>query len=221
MLFAAGLGTRMGALTRTRPKPMIPVAGKPLLDHALHLVEGQGFDPIVVNLHFLPDQIREYLTGRPVVFSDESEALLETGGGLKAALPQLGDGPVLTMNTDAAWAGPNPVPMLIEAWDPARMDALLMCVPRENAVGHRGQGDFLLNKGVLSRGPGLVYTGVQIIKTDLLADIPERAFSLNVLWDQMLANCRAFGLSYPGKWADVGRPEGIELAETMLSNADV
>ncbi|WP_420568990.1 nucleotidyltransferase family protein [Thalassovita sp.] len=221
MVFAAGFGTRMGALTRSMPKPMIPVGGKPLIDHALHLVEGLEFDPIVVNLHYLPEQIRDHLNGRNILFADETQEILETGGGLKAALPLLGAGPVLTMNTDAAWAGPNPVPLLTQAWDPSKMDALLMCVPPENAIGHAGQGDFLLKDDRLSRGPGLVYSGVQIIKTDLLHQIPERAFSLNLLWNQMLAEGRIFGLSYPGKWCDVGRPEGISLAEDMLGAADV
>jgi MurNAc alpha-1-phosphate uridylyltransferase len=96
-----------------------------------------------------------------------------------------------------------------------------MCVPLENAVGHLGQGDFVLTDGRLSRGPGLVYSGVQIIKTDLLEQIPQRAFSLNLLWNQMLAKDRVFGLSYPGKWCDVGHPEGIALAEQMLRDADV
>ncbi len=221
MVFAAGFGTRMGALTRAQPKPMISVAGMPLIDHALQLVDGQGLDPVVVNLHYLPDQIRSHLTTRNVLFSDESQEILETGGGLKAALPLLGSGPVLTMNTDAVWAGPNPVPLLLDAWDPTRMDALLMCVPRENAVGHLGQGDFVLNQGCLTRGLGAVYTGIQIIKTDLLAQIPDKAFSLNLLWNRMLADGRAFGLSYPGKWCDVGHPEGILLAEEMLRDADV
>ena len=221
MVFAAGLGARMGSLTRTRPKPMIPVAGKPLIDHALGLVEGQGFDPIVVNLHYFPAQIRDHLDGRGIVFSDETDMLLETGGGLKAALPLLGAGPVVTMNTDAIWSGPNPVSLLQNAWQPDQMDALLMCVPRESTVGHHGAGDFLLTDGRLSRGPGLVYTGVQIIKTDLLKDIPDQAFSLNLLWNEMLSQGRVFGLSYPGRWADVGHPKGIELAETMLGDANV
>lgn len=222
MVFAAGFGTRMGRLTQTQPKPMIPVAGRPLIDHALQLVEGHGFDPIVANLHYLPDQIRDHLGGRNIHFSDETAEILETGGGLKAALPLLGTGPVLTMNTDAVWAGPNPVSILTQAWSPDEMDALLLCIPRESAVGHTGQGDFLLGRdGRLTRGPGLVYSGVQIIKTDLLHQIKERSFSLNILWNQMLDQDRAFGLGYPGKWCDVGRPEGIKLAEDMLRDADV
>lgn len=222
MIFAAGFGTRMGHLTQDRPKPLISVAGKPLIDHALNLLDGQGFHTVVANLHYLPDQIRTHLSGRDILFSDETSQILETGGGLKAALPLLGAGPVVTMNTDAVWAGPNPIPMLLEAWNPERMDALLMCVPRDNAVGHAGQGDFLLDStGRLTRGPGLVYSGVQIIKTDLLTSITEPAFSLNVLWNHMLEQKKAFGIPYPGHWCDVGHPAGITLAETMIGEADV
>lgn len=222
MIFAAGFGTRMGELTRNRPKPMIPVAGKPLIDHALDLIEGQGFNNVVANLHYLPDQIRAHLAGRDILFSDETAKILETGGGLKAALPLLGRSPVMTMNTDAVWSGPNPVPMLLQAWNPQKMDALLMCVPRENAMGHAGQGDFVLGSdGQLTRGPGMVYSGVQIMKTDLLSEIDEPAFSLNAVWNRMLSDGRAFGLGYTGKWCDVGHPEGITLAEEMLESADV
>jgi MurNAc alpha-1-phosphate uridylyltransferase len=222
MIFAAGFGTRMGHLTKDRPKPLIPVAGKPLIDHALDLLDGQGFQTVVANLHYLPDQIRTHLSDREILFSDETTQILETGGGLKAALPLLGAGPVITMNTDAVWAGPNPIPMLLEAWNPERMDALLMCVPRDNAVGHAGQGDFLLDRaGCLRRGPGLVYSGVQIIKTDLLTSITEPVFSLNILWNHMLEQKTAFGIPYPGHWCDVGHPAGITLAETMIGEADV
>lgn len=217
MLFAAGFGTRMGTLTANRPKPLIPVAGRPLIDHALALVEEIHPRHVVANVHYLPDQIQSHLVGREVAFSDESDRILETGGGLRAALPLLGQGPVFTMNTDAVWKGPNPMQMLLDNWRPDEMDALLLCIPRENAIGHTGQGDFLLNANEpLSRGPGQVYSGVQILKTDRLTQISEDVFSLNVLWDQMLRDQRLFGISYPGQWCDVGRPEGIKLAEQML-----
>lgn len=222
MLFAAGFGTRMGALTATRPKPLIRVAGKALIDHALDLVDQIQPRRVVANLHYLPDQIRTHLAGRQIVFADESTRILETGGGLKAALPLLGPGPVFTMNTDAVWQGPNPLSLLQEAWQPDRMDALLLCVPRDRAVGHAGRGDFLLDdQARLTRGPGQVYSGVQIVKTDLLADIADPVFSLNLLWDQMLAQGRLFGHSYPGEWCDVGHPEGIALAERMIGARDV
>lgn len=222
MLFAAGFGTRMGALTATRPKPMVQVAGKPLIDHTLEQVQAIAPRKVVANVHYLPDQIRDHLAGRNIQISDESDVILETGGGLRKALPLLGDAPVFTMNTDAVWQGPNPLQMLLNAWDAERMDALLLCIPRERAVGHTGQGDFLFDpQNRLRRGPGQVYTGVQILKTDLLHDIADVAFSLNLLWNRMLADQSLFGLSYPGKWCDVGRPEGITLAEQMIGYSDV
>lgn len=222
MLFAAGFGTRMGALTADRPKPMIEVAGKPLLDHALDLVEAIQPARTVVNVHYLPGAIRTHLAGRDIAISDESDRILETGGGLRKALPMLGSGPVFTMNTDAVWAGPNPLQQLLHAWSPDQMDALLLCIPLENAVGHTGQGDFVADsENRLTRGPGQVYSGLQILKTDLLAEIPEDAFSLNLLWNRMLAQGRLFGLSYPGQWCDVGRPEGIALAERMIGYTHV
>ncbi|WP_319825175.1 nucleotidyltransferase family protein [Thalassovita sp.] len=217
MLFAAGFGTRMGALTQSCPKPMIQVAGKPLIDHALGFVHEIHPRQIVVNLHYLPQMIRDHLTDQPIEFSEESNRILETGGGLKAALPLLGNGPVFTMNTDAVWKGPNPLALLQEAWKPAVMDALLLCIPRHRAIGHSGQGDFIPGpNGVLTRGPGHVFSGVQILKTDLLAGITEEVFSLNLLWDRMLQDERLYGVNYPGDWCDVGRPEGIALAEEMI-----
>lgn len=217
MLFAAGFGTRMGALTADRPKPMIPVAGKPLIDHALEQVKGYGIKTIVANLHYKPGFIKAHLSGSRIQFSDESDEILETGGGLRAALPMLGDGPVFTMNTDAVWQGPNALALLAENWNPKDMDALLLCIPLENAINHTGSGDFLIDaKGRATRGPGLVYSGLQILKTGGLNVIPDRAFSLNVLWNQMLDEGRLHAISYPGQWADVGSPDGILAAEKML-----
>jgi len=222
MMFAAGFGARMRHLTKDRPKPMIPVAGKPLIDHALEMARSANCEPIVVNLHYKADVLVRHLTDQNVVTVLEQPDILETGGGLRNALALLGDGPVYTTNTDAVWTGPNPLNLLSAAWKPDEMDALLMCVPTESAVGHAGDGDFTLApNGMLNRGPGVVYGGVQIIKTDRLAQIKETTFSLNLLWDEMLKDQRLFGLSYTGKWCDVGHPEGIALAETMLKSADV
>ena len=222
MLFAAGFGTRMGALSRTRPKPLIPVAGKALLDHALDLADAAGISRKVVNTHYLADQVAAHLTGRDVVVSHETPDILDTGGGLRHALPLLGEGPVFTLNTDAVWQGPNPLDLLKKAWNPARMDALLVTVPPENAIGHAGPGDFVADPaGRLRRGPGQVYAGAQIICPDALHKIDETAFSLNLLWDDMLARGRIFGLAYPGQWCDVGHPDGIALAEAMIGGQDV
>lgn len=222
MLFAAGFGTRMGALTADRPKPMIPVAGRPLVDHALDLVTGAHVARKVANLHYKPDMLAAHLAGRDVALSLETPDILETGGGLRQALPLLGEGPVFTLNTDAVWHGPNPLELARAAWDPDLMDALLVCIAPDMAAGHAGRGDFVLDaQGRMTRGPGLIYGGAQIIKTDGLSAIPEKTFSLNVLWDRMLAEGRLFGISYPGQWCDVGHPDGILLAERMIGYRDV
>lgn len=217
MLFAAGRGTRMAPLTDSLPKPLIRVAGQTLLDRALDLARAGGVRGAVVNVHHLGDQIVRHLAGTDIAISDEGEALLETGGGLRKALPLLGDGPVVTMNPDVVWRGPNPVAALRGAWNGLGMDALLMLVPLDRARGRIGAGDFALAAdGRISRGGPLVYTGAQIIRTDRLAQIPDAAFSLNRLWDLMLAEGRAFGMVHAGDWCDVGRPDCIPLAEAML-----
>lgn len=217
MLFAAGFGTRMGDLTKSRPKPLVEVAGRALLDHALSLVSDAGGARTVVNTHYLGEQIAEHLAGQDIALSHEAPDILDTGGGLRNALPLLGQDTVMTLNTDAVWAGPNPLALLDAAWDPERMDALLLCLPKENALGHKGGGDFVaIDGGPAHRGPGLVYSGVQIIKTAGLHDIQDDAFSLNVLWNDMIARKRLFILSYSGHWCDVGHPAGITLAEEML-----
>lgn len=222
MLFAAGFGTRMSALTQNCPKPMIEVAGKPLIDHAISLTEGVGLRQIVANVHYLPDQVRAHLMPRGIEISDESDRILETGGGLRKAQAMLGAGPVFTLNTDAVWTGSALLPQMLAAWDPARMDALLMLVPTDRATGYRGEGDFArAPDGRISRGLGFVYTGLQIINPVGIEKIDEDVFSLNRLWDQMLAGGRAFGVIHQGGWCDVGRPESIALAERMLESKDV
>ncbi len=221
MLFTAGLGTRMGALTADRPKPLIEVAGRALVDHAFDQVDEMRISTVVANLHYRPDQITAHLSGRRNIrFSAETETILETGGGLRQALPLLGDGPVYTLNTDAVWTGANPLAELRDAWDPARMDALMLLVPTERATGHAGPGDFDRDAdGRLHRGTAFVYTGAQIVATGGLAAIPDKVFSLNLLWDRMLMEGQLFGLVHDGGWCDVGRPEAIPLAEALLREA--
>jgi MurNAc alpha-1-phosphate uridylyltransferase len=227
MLFAAGFGTRMGALTAHRPKPLIPVAGRALIDRALDLAAAAGCDPVAVNLHYLGQQIADHLAGCPVHLSWERDLILETGGGLRQALPLLGPGPVATLNPDAVWTGPNPLVRLADHWDDAAMDGLLTVAPVEAVYPAGGRSDFAMDaRGRLSRhsdtgGPGFVYLGAQIIRTEGLADIDAQVFSLNRLWDVMIAQGRAFGLIHPGGWCDVGRPEGIAEAEALLAAADV
>lgn len=222
MMFAAGFGARMKHLTKDQPKPMVMVAGKPLIDHTLDIARAVNCDTVVANLHYKPDVLVRHLSGKNVQTILEQPHILETGGGLRNALPLLGNNPVFTMNTDAIWAGPNPLSLLAATWQPEEMDALLMCIPTDHAVGHSSEGDFTLAPdGQLDRGPGVIYSGVQIIKTDRLAQIKEDTFSLNLLWDDMLKDRRLFGLSYPGQWCDVGHPAGIALAEDMLANTHV
>lgn len=216
MMFAAGMGTRMGDLTRNQPKPMVTVAGKPLIDHALTYALPDLVAPIVVNLHYKADMLKQHLTGQDIIFSDETDKLLETGGGLKHALPLLGQGPVVTMNSDAIWQGPNPIKQVMAGWR-NDMEALLLMLPKTSVKGHAGKGDFHRDEdGRLSRGPAEIYSGVQIIRTDRLDEIKEDVFSLNNLWDQMAERGGLYGISYPGNWCDVGQPSSIPLAEAML-----
>lgn len=220
MLFAAGFGTRMRPLTDDRPKPLIEVAGKPLADHALDQTLGLDLCRIVANLHYKPDQLAAHLEAQGVKTTLETPDILDTGGGLRKALPLLGDGPVFTLNTDAVWAGPSPLALLRDAWDPERMDALLCLVPVDRATGYTGAGDFALDEqGRLTRGAGHVYAGAQIVKTDRLAEIPDRIFSLNRLWDLLQRDGQLFGCGYTGHWCDVGRPSGIALAEHLLAKS--
>ncbi len=220
MLFAAGKGVRMGALTANMPKPLIRVAGTALIDHALTLVNEAQISHVVANVHYLPHLIAGHLQATRVRISNETDALLETGGGLRRALPLLGAGPVFTLNSDAVWTGANPLIQLQAAWNPDQMDALLLLVGAGAAHGHKGAGDFIqAPDGRLMRGPDLVYTGAQILATDLLAKIPDQAFSLNRVWDLMQNRNRLFGIVHHGSWCDVGSPDGMQEAEAMLKAA--
>ena len=222
MLFAAGFGTRMRPLTDARPKPLIEVGGETLLDRTLALTQAVRPARTVVNAHYLGEQIIAHLHGKNVAISLEQGRILDTGGGLKAALPILDGETVITTNTDAVWRGPNPFEALLSRWNPARMDALLLCVALRNAVGRAAPGDFTLDAtGRMTRGGPAVYTGVQIVKTPAIAAHHGDVFSLNAIWDTWIAAGRAFGLLYPGTWCDVGRPDGIALAEAVLEGRDV
>ncbi len=222
MIFAAGFGTRMKHLTRTQPKPLIPVAGRPLIDHALTMIDAINPPRVVANLHYLPETLEAHLQGRPVTTLRETPNILETGGGLRNALPLLGTDPVITVNPDALWAGPNPLHTLLDTWDPARMDALLVCVPSARTHGRSGGGDFDLGPdGRLRRGGDMVYGGVHMMKTARLHEITDTAFSLNAVWNLMVQDGRLHGVAYPGHWSDVGHPEGIAIAEDMLKKHHV
>lgn len=221
MIFAAGFGTRMGALTRNTPKPLIRVAGRALIDHALDVARGAGAKKIVINLHYLGEQIAAHLAGQDVEFSWETSQILETGGGLREALPRLGAGPVLLLNSDAVWTGQNPLTQLMTAWDSAKMDALLLLTPRAQALGHTGAGDFhLAADGRIARAGGQsapIYLGAQIVNPTLLNAFAERAFSLGKVWDAAIDKDRAYGMMHQGGWCDVGTPQGIAMAEKVLN----
>lgn len=225
MVFAAGFGTRMGHLTENMPKPMVPVLGRPMIDHTLDILSEANIGSVVVNTHYFADQLEAHLAPRlSVTCVREKPQVLETGGGLKNALPMIGADPVLTLNCDALWLGKNPVKQLLNVWNPAEMDGLLLLIKYANAYGHSGTGDFFLGadnrlqkKSGQSNAP-YVYSGVQIIKTDLLGAIEKNRFSISLLWEKMLASNRLGGIVYEGEWVDVGHPEGIKIAEQKAAN---
>lgn len=226
MLFAAGFGTRMGAMTADTPKPLLTLGGQTLIDRALDIATAAGVTNTVVNLHHFGDQIATHLAARKnISLSWERDQILETGGGLRHALPLLGKDPVFTINPDVAFSGPNPLIQLHNAWDSAAMDGLLLLLPMTAVKGRDGRPDFLLGKdGRISRAGATghhLYIGAQIIRTNGLTAIPDAAFSLNLLWDQMIATRRAYGLIYPGDWCDVGTPQGLIDAEKMLAHHHV
>ncbi|MGV3730819.1 MAG: nucleotidyltransferase family protein [Sphingopyxis sp.] len=229
MVMAAGLGKRMRPLTATRPKPLVRVAGKALIDHSLDRIEAAGVGHVVVNVHYLADALEAHLAAQKRSFtisiSDERDRLLETGGGMVKALPQLSGDPILIVNSDNIWTdGPeDSIRHLARHWDGARMDALLLLIRQASATGHGGRGDFHMDpSGLLSRRkPGriapFVYTGVQLISPRLLDNAPAGPFSTNILWDRAIAAGRLFGLSHMGQWFDVGTPASIAPTEAALS----
>jgi len=223
MILAAGFGTRMGALTADRPKPLLTVAGRPLIDHAIAAAGDAA--PLVVNGHFRAQQLKAYLadTAPHALFSLEDPDILDSGGGIKQALPWLGDDPILTLNADAVWSGPTPHAVLDAAWRPDRMDGLMLLVPRDRAMGRLGVGDVAMGddgRVTWDRSEaGLVYTGAQILRTDAIATRPDRVFSLRDVWQGMMEQERLFGCLYEGSWADVGHPAGIGEAEAMVRDA--
>jgi N-acetyl-alpha-D-muramate 1-phosphate uridylyltransferase len=232
MVMAAGLGKRMRPLTATRPKPLIEVAGKPLLDHVLDRLRAAGVRRVVVNVHYLADSLEAHLAvagrGLEIVVSDERAALMETGGGLVQARALLGDRPFLVVNSDNLWIdGPaDAIKLLAAQWDDAAMDALLLLVPLARANNHAGQGDFHLDGGGRITGrrkPGrvapFVFTGVQILSPRVLADWPEGPFSTMVFWERAIAAGRAHGLVHQGLWFDVGTPAAIGRTEALLADA--
>jgi len=227
MVLAAGLGKRMRPLTDTLPKPLVPVAGKALIDHVLDKLADAGVTQAVVNVHHRADQIETHVKGRPrprIVISDERGELLDTGGGIVKALPHLGMAPFFHMNSDTVWiegVTPN-LTRLAAQFDAARMDILLLLASTATSIGYDGRGDFnMAPDGQLSRRAErqvapFVYAGAAILNPSLFADAPTGAFSLNRLFDRAADAGRLHGLRLDGTWMHVGTPEAIKAAEAAI-----
>ena len=231
MIMAAGLGKRMRPLTATRPKPLIEVGGKALLDHVLEKLRAAGREEggrqrPLSRRRARGASRRAATHGLEVVISDERDLLLETGGGLVKAAPLIDCDPFLALNSDNLWIdGPaDTLKLLASHWDDTKMDALLLLVPQARALNHKGMGDFHMDRtGRLRRRERshvapFVFTGIQMVSKRLLRDAPEGPFSTNILWDRAIEEGRCFGAVHQGLWFDVGTPQSIQLTETALEN---
>jgi N-acetyl-alpha-D-muramate 1-phosphate uridylyltransferase len=227
MVLAAGLGTRMRPITLTRPKPLVEVAGKTLLDHTLDRVSEAGIASVVVNTHYLASMVADHVADRSdlsVTVSHEPD-LLETGGGVRKALPLLGSGPFLVANADILWFdGERPtVARLRDGWDGDVMDALLLVVPIERAVGYSGRGDFHLDAaGRLARRcpdgtAPYVFAGVHLVNPELFTGTPDGPFSANLVWDRALRAGRLHGIVHDGPWYHVGTPDAVGDTESRIA----
>ncbi len=231
MVMAVGLGKRMRPLTATRPKPLIEVGGKPLIDHVLDRLRAAGVTKAVVNVHYLADVMEAHLQAHAgdleIRVSDERDLLLETGGGLVRAAPLIDSDPFFAINSDNFWVdGPSDTLRLLAShWNEAAMDALLLLVPHARAFNHRGLGDFHMDRFGRLRRRGrskvapYVFTGIQLVSKRLLRDAPEGAFSTNILWDRAIGDGRCFGAVHQGLWFDVGTPASVQATESALIDA--
>lgn len=227
MILAAGLGTRMAPLTAQRPKPLIKLMGKPLIDHAIDRLVQNGVDFIVVNVHYMADMLEEHLKRRSDVeirIMDERGAILDTGGAVAKALPLFKGEPFFAHNSDSLWVegmGSN-IGRMRARFDPDTMDALMLVAPTTTAIGYDGRGDFemdslggLKRRGEMSVAP-FVWTGLQIVHPRLFEGAPTGRFSINPLWDRAIENGRLFGIRLDGVWIHVGTPQGLKDAEDYL-----
>lgn len=226
MVLAAGFGTRMRPLTEARPKPLIPLVGEAMLDRILDRLAAAGVEKAVVNTHYLAEQLHDHLAARrtPEVVISHEERLLDTGGGVLNALPELGDGPFYVVNGDTFWLDSHTPGLLrlAQVWDGAAMDALLLLHSTAWAIGYEGPGDFVLDplgrarRRLAQEVAPFAFTGIQILTPQLFDYAPEAPFSLNVLYDQAEASERLFGLPHDGVWFHIGTPGDLELAEAEL-----
>lgn len=226
MVLAAGLGTRMMPLTRNKPKPLVEVAGKALLDYCLDEIVAGGLQSAIVNVHYFADQVEAHLNNRRVPLieiSDERAEILETGGGLKKARTKLGSAPFFSTNTDAVFTGASgtATKQLSNEWK-NNMLALLLLVPLERTLGFEGNGDFHLHQDHQLTKAGdeaahYAFTGLQIIHPDLLDGTPDGPFSTRLLWKKAREKNGLYGCIYPHHWLHVGTPKGVQDAEEFLS----
>ena len=230
MILAAGLGKRMRPANNQKPKPLVEVGGRTLIDRAIDRLMDVGVETIVVNIHYKADQIRGHLATRndvDIVFSDETQALMDTGGGVAKALPLLGDEPFFTHNSDSIWLEGmgSTLANMVAHWDPENMDALMLMAPTVTSMGYDGKGDFEMDdSGRLmrreeARVAAFVWAGVQIVHPRLFDNHPSGPFSTNVLWDRAIEAGRLFGVRHEGIWMHVGSPDGLTRAEELLSAA--
>ncbi|HXK53703.1 MAG TPA: nucleotidyltransferase family protein [Hyphomicrobiales bacterium] len=228
MVLAAGKGLRMRPLTETRPKPLVKLAGKTLLDRALDLLDATIVRHAIVNVHYLGEQIIDHVKTRiapAVLISDERGELLDTGGGIAKALPLIGSRPFFLINSDSTWRdGPSPALLrLAEMFDEKQMDGVLLLIAPERGIGFDGPGDFRLgaDRRLTRAGAGdtaaLAYMGVAILSPKMFAGAPRGAFSLNILFDRAIAAGRLFGLVHEGDWMHVGTPQALRQAEEFLA----
>jgi MurNAc alpha-1-phosphate uridylyltransferase len=224
MVLAAGLGVRMRPLTDRMPKPLVPVAGRPLLDHVLDKLAEAGVREAVVNVHYLPDQIIDHVAMRAqphVTISDERDAVLGTGGGVVKALPLLGNAPFFHVNADTMWIDGvrSNLARLAETFDPARMDILLLMAPTTSSIGYPGRGDYAmaadgtLRKRREHQVVPFVYAGVAIMSPAIFEGAPTGEFSLTKMFDRANEQERLYGLRLDGVWMHVGTPDAIAAAE--------
>ncbi|WP_162997943.1 N-acetylmuramate alpha-1-phosphate uridylyltransferase MurU [Brevundimonas lutea] len=230
MVLAAGLGTRMRPLTDDRPKALVEVGGRALIDHVLDRLAEAGVERAVVNAHWFADRLEGHLKARgrgpEIVISDERAELLETGGGLKKAQPLLGDDPVFVANIDSVWIDRgDALGDLVRLWDPERMDAALLLARREGTIGFEGDGDFFLAddgkltfRGEAASAP-FAYMGVHITRPDYADPGPDGPFSLSPLWRRSADAGRLYGCVLSGDWMHVGDPQARDEAEARLRNS--
>lgn len=230
MILAAGLGTRMRPITATLPKPLVEVAGKPLIAYSLEAVGRAGVSHVVVNVHYLAPLLVDWLSawlGADIEISDETSELLDSGGGIVKALPMLGDQPFLVLNADTFWleqpgSATDNLARMIDRFDPESMDILLMTARLDQATGHTGAGDFILGEdGRLARykgaGDPVIYAGAIILHPRIFSGITEKKFSINRCFDTAASEGRLFGLAMQGHWLTVGTPDAIGEAEAARS----